>query len=84
MSIKYIIQGFIICLLCLAVSSLPIDSALASKRVDSNSYPISNFQILEDPAGSYSFEEISAVDYASQYREYQEEAISLGITKSVY
>jgi two-component system, sensor histidine kinase LadS len=84
MRIKYIIQGFIICLLCFAASSLQIDSVMASERVDSTSYTISDFQILEDPAGSYSFEEISAAEYASQYREYQGEAISLGITKAVY
>ena len=84
MSVKFIIRGVIISLLCIMVNIMQLDCALASEKIESSSYSISEFEILEDPAGFSSFEEISTADYGKQYRKYPGEVISLGITKSVY
>ncbi len=84
MIVKYILRGLIIGLLYFIASGLQSDSVLASEKIEPNSYSISGFEILEDPTGIYSFDEISTSDYANQYSDYPGEVISLGITKSVY
>lgn len=84
MIMKFMIRGFIILLFYFATSMMEYNSVLAKENIESSSCSIANFEILEDQAGIYSFEEISSSDYASQYRNYPGEVISLGITRSVY
>jgi len=84
MSVKIIIRGVIISLLCIMVNILQLDCVLANEKIESSSYSISDFEILEDPTGLSSFEEISTADYANRYKKYPGEVISLGITKSIY
>lgn len=81
---KYIIHGIISGLLFLLINVLYIDTVLANMTGEARTYSISNVEVLEDPEGSYDFQQVSAADYGSQYRPYHAEVLSLGITKSVY
>jgi len=81
---KFTARILFLLLSCFATHLLQSTSAFAKEHMELGSYSISAFEIIEDPRGSYSFDEISRADYSNQYVAYPEKILSLGITKSVY
>jgi len=67
-----------------SMNLMEADHALAKDHRELTSYSVSDFEIMEDPMGRYSFDEISSGEYSNQYRPYPEKILSLGITRSVY
>ena len=54
------------------------------KQADSDCYPITNFEIFEDVDGTYDFATISSPAGADKFQPYQQNALSLGISKSTF
>lgn len=54
------------------------------KAADNDCYPITNFEIFEDVAGTYDFATISSPAGADKFQPCPQDAISLGISKSVF
>ena len=69
---------------CFFAAVIESESVLAKEYMGDGYYVISDFEIIEDVMGTYSFDEISGESYASRYKPYPEQTLSLGITQSVY
>ena len=83
------IRKMALCMLLLVVvfvatSFIEVDNVLAKDHNERISYSVSDFEVMEDPMGSYSLDEISSKAYSNHYKSYPEKILSLGITKSVY
>lgn len=58
--------------------------ALSSAGFQNHAYRITQYELVEDVNGEYSFDTVSAPDFANQFKPYQHDTIALGITRSVY